>query len=326
MGEIKINDQKPTSGVNMGESYEFSDTFRKKFKIFWRRFKKNKLAVFGLAVLICLYSAAILAPWITPYTPEGTVDDVMYTDKAPTFKSYQDMDINGEDVTLKPNIWGRDELGRDVFTRCVYAGRISLTVGFVAVAIYITIGTIWGAIAGYFGGIVDTIMMRIVDAIMAIPTMVLLITVLAIFKPNIYNVMIVIGLTGWTGIARFVRAEFLSLKKRDFTEAARSIGAKNFRIIFRHILPNAVAPIIVAATMGIAGAILTESSLSYFGLGVQPPTASWGNMLSNAQELSTMIDAPWKAFYPGMLIFVTVLSFNFFGDGLRDALDPKLKQ
>ena len=326
MGEIKLNNEKSKKAINMAESYEFSDTFSKKMKIFWKRFKKNKLAVIGLVVLTFLYSAAILAPWITPYTPEGTVDDIMYTDKAPSFKSYEDIDLNGEPITLKPNIWGRDELGRDVFTRCVYAGRISLTVGFVSVAIYITIGTIWGSIAGFFGGWVDIIMMRIVDAIAAIPIMVLLITVLAIFKPNIYNVMIVIGLTGWTGIARFVRAEFLSLKRRDFTEAAKSIGAKNFRIIFRHILPNAVAPIIVSATMGIAGAILTESSLSFFGLGVQPPTASWGNMLNNAQELSTMVDAPWKAFYPGILIFITVLSFNFFGDGLRDALDPKLKQ
>lgn len=326
MGEVKINNTKPQGDTNMAESYEFSDTFRKRFKVFWRRFKKNKLAVAGLIVLILLYASAICAPLLAPYTPEGTVDDILYVDKAPTFKSYQAEDMNGNTVTLKPNYFGRDELGRDVFTRCLYAGRISLTVGFVAVGIYITIGTIWGAVTGYFGGWVDVIMMRIVDAIMAIPVMILLITVLAIFKPNIYTVMIVIGLTGWTGIARYVRAEFLSLKKRDFTEAARSIGAKDIRIIFRHILPNALSPIIVAATMGIAGAILTESALSFFGLGVQPPTASWGNMLTNAQELNTMLSAPWKAVYPGMLIFLTVLSFNFFGDGLRDALDPKLKQ
>lgn len=312
--------------VNIAESFEYSDTFSKKLKIFWRRYKKHKLAVFGLIVLIILYACAIFAPLLAPYDPNGTPDDLLFTDKAPTFKPYTDFNINGEEVVFKPNYFGRDELGRDVFSRCLYAGRISLTVGFVSVGIYVLIGIIWGAIAGYYGGIVDSIMMRIVDAIMSIPTMMLLITILAVFKPNLYNVMIVIGLTGWTGVARYVRAEFLSLKKRDFVEAAKCIGCTNARIIFKHILPNAMAPVIVAATMGIAGAILTESTLSFFGLGVQPPTASWGNMLTNAQELNTMLQSPWKAFYPGFLIFITVLSFNFVGDGLRDALDPKLKQ
>lgn len=319
-------DNKLIQEDNLAESFEYSDTFSKKFKIFWKRFKKNKFAVLGLLILIILYSLALFAPVFSPYNPEGGPDDILFIDMAPSFKSYRDINMEGEEVTYRPNLFGRDELGRDVFSRCLYAGRISLTIGFVSVSIYIIIGTIWGAIAGYYGGWIDNIMMRIVDAIMSIPTMMLLITVMAIFKPSLYNVMIVIGLTGWTGIARYVRAEFLSLKKRDFIEAARCIGAKNSRIIFKHILPNSVAPIIVAATMGIAGAILTESGLSYFGLGVQPPTASWGNMLTNAQELSTMVDSPWKAFYPGMLIFITVLSFNFVGDGLRDALDPRLKQ
>lgn len=308
------------------ESFDYSDTFGAKMKIFWKRLKRNKFAVIGLVVLTLLYLSAIFAPLLTPYTPEGEEADILMTDYPPTFTSYKDMDWEGNEKVYPPNYFGRDELGRDVFARTLYAGRISLTVGFVSVSIYITIGTIWGAIAGYYGGWVDNIMMRIVDAIMSMPTLLLLITVMALFTPSIFNVMIVIGVTGWTGIARYVRAEFLSLKKRDFTEAARCIGAKNSRIIFRHILPNAVAPIIVAATMGIAGAILTESTLSFLGLGVQPPTASWGNMLNNAQELSTMLSAPWKAFYPGMMIFITVLSFNFFGDGLRDALDPRLKQ
>lgn len=308
------------------ESFDYSDTFSAKMKIFWKRLKRNKFAVVGLVVLTILYLSAIFAPFLTPYAPEGEEADILMTDYPPTFSSYTDMDWEGNEKTYPPNFFGRDELGRDVFTRTLYAGRISLTVGFVSVSIYITIGTIWGAIAGYYGGWVDNVMMRIVDAIMSMPTLLLLITVMALFTPSIFNVMIVIGVTGWTGIARYVRAEFLSLKKRDFTEAARCIGAKNSRIIFRHILPNAVAPIIVAATMGIAGAILTESTLSFLGLGVQPPTASWGNMLNNAQELSTMLSAPWKAFYPGMMIFITVLSFNFFGDGLRDALDPRLKQ
>jgi peptide/nickel transport system permease protein len=280
----------------------------------------------GVVILIILYILAIFAPLIAPYNPDGSIDDLLFVDKAPTFKPWKEFNMEGQEVIYPPNIMGRDEIGRDVFSRVLYAGRVSLSVGFVAVSIYITIGTIWGGVAGYYGKWVDSIMMRIVDAIMSIPTFILLITVMAVFKPSLYNVMIVIGLTGWTGIARYVRAEFLSLKKRDFVEAARCIGAKNKRIIFKHILPNAMAPIIVSATMGIAGAILTESSLSYYGLGVMPPTPSWGNMLTNAQELSTMIDAPWKAFYPGMFIFITVLSFNFVGDGLRDALDPRLKQ
>lgn len=326
MAEMKLNNKNEINDVLLAESAEYSDTFKKKFKVFWRRFRKNKLAVLGLFVLILLYLSAIFAPILAPYSPEGTVDDIMLVDRAPSFKPYEDINMAGETITFKPNYFGRDELGRDVLSRCLYAGRISLTVGFVSVAISISIGTIWGCIAGYYGGIVDSIMMRIVDAIMAIPTFILLVTVMAMFRPSIWSVMVVIGLTSWTGIARFIRAEFLSLMKRDFAEAARCVGAKDVRIIFRHILPNAMGPIIVAATMGVAGAILTESGLSFFGLGVQPPTASWGNMLMNSQDLNTMVNTPWKAFYPGMLIFITVLSFNFLGDGLRDALDPKLKQ
>lgn len=234
-------------------------------------------------------------------------------------------DEEGEPMVFFPNIMGRDELGRDVFSRVLYAGRISLFIGFVSVGISILIGVVWGCVAGYYGGVVDNIMMRIVDAIMSIPTFLLLVTVMSLGRPSIIKVMVVLGLTGWTGIARFVRAEFLSLMRRDFVEAAKCIGAKDKRIIFRHVLPNAMGPIIVAATMGVAGAILAESGLSFFGLGVQPPAASWGNMLTNAQELNTMINASWKALYPGLMIFITVLSYNFMGDGLRDALDPRLK-
>ena len=326
MAELKINNKNEINDVLAAENAEYSDTLGKKLKIIWRRLKKNKMAVLSLIVLIILYSSAIFAPLIAPYDPEGTADDILQVDRAPSFRSYEDYTMEGELVKFRPNLFGRDELGRDVFSRCLYAGRISLSVGFVSVGISVIIGTIWGCIAGYYGGIIDNIMMRIVDAIMAIPTFILLVTVMALFTPNIFNVMVVLGLTGWTGIARLVRAEFLSLMQRDFVEAAKCIGAKDKRIIFRHVLPNAVNPIIVSATMGIAGAILAESALSFFGLGVQPPTASWGNMLMNAQELNTMVNTPWKAFYPGMLIFITVLSFNFLGDGLRDALDPKLKQ
>lgn len=325
MAEIKLNNNLNNNN-NLAESAEYSDTAVKKLKIFWRRLRKNKFAVIGLFVLIFLYTISFLAPVIAPYPEEGTPDDILFIDREPSFTSYEDYNMNGELVKFKPNFFGRDELGRDVFSRCLYAGRVSLTIGFVSVGISILIGTVWGCIAGYYGGWIDNVMMRIVDAIMCIPTFLLLVTVMSLFRPNIFNVMVVLGITGWTGIARFVRAEFLSLMKRDYAEAAKAIGAKDGRIIFRHILPNAMAPIIVAATMGIAGAILAESGLSFFGLGVQPPFASWGNMLTNAQELNTMLLSPWKAFYPGILIFITVLSFNFFGDGLRDALDPRLKQ
>lgn len=323
MSNLQLNEIK--NEVDYAESYEYSDTFAKRAAAFWKKFRKNKLAVIGLVILLILYLSALVAPWVTTYKPEGTANDMFMVDRAPTFSSYQDYNAKGELETYQPNYFGRDEMGRDVFSRCLYAGRISLTVGFVAVGISVIVGTIWGCIAGYYGGVVDNIMMRIVDAIMAIPTFILLITIMSIFNGNIFTVMIVIGLTRWTGLARYVRAEFLSLMRRDYVESARSIGAKDFRIIFRHVLPNAMGPIIVSATMGVAGAILSESSLSFFGLGVQPPTPSWGNMLTNAQELNTMITAPWKAFYPGFFIFITVLSFNFFGDGLRDALDPKLK-
>ena len=325
MAEIKLNNNK-NEAINLAESAEYSDTLSKKFKIFWKRLRKNKFAVVGVFVLLIFYTLSFLAPVIAPYPEEGTPDDILYIDRAPSFQSYEDYNMAGELVMLKPNFFGRDELGRDVFSRCLYAGRVSLTIGFVSMGISILIGTIWGCIAGYYGGWVDNIMMRVVDAIMCIPTLLLLITVMSMIGGNIFTVMVVLGLTGWTGIARYVRAEFLSLMKRDYAEAAKSIGAKDARIIFKHILPNAMAPIIVAGTMGIASAILAESTLSFFGLGVQPPFASWGNMLTNAQELSTMLLAPWKAFYPGIMIFITVLSFNFFGDGLRDALDPRLKQ
>lgn len=325
MAEIKLNNNS-NAAVNLAESAEYSDTLSKKLKIFWRRLRKNKFAVIGVFILLVFYALSFLAPIIAPYPEEGTPDDILYIDMAPNFRSYEDLNMDGELIKFKPNFFGRDELGRDVFSRCLYAGRVSLTIGFVSVGISVFIGTIWGCIAGYYGGWVDNIMMRVVDAIMCIPTFLLLVTVMSIMGGSIFNVMIVLGLTSWTGIARYVRAEFLSLMRRDYAEAAKAIGAKDARIIFKHILPNAMAPIIVSATMGIASAILAESTLSFFGLGVQPPFASWGNMLTNAQELTTMLLSPWKAFYPGIMIFITVLSFNFFGDGLRDALDPRLKQ
>ena len=267
-----------------------------------KRFKKNKLAMFGLMVLSVMILVAIFAPLFSPYDPQDIVEDETLP---PTLK----------------HLFGTDDIGRDVFSRALYGARISLTVGLVAVSIAILIGTLLGSCAGFFGGLLDGFVMRFVDVMLSFPTIFLILAIQVMLTPNIYNVMIVIGLTSWMGVARLVRGEFLTLKERQFVEAAKAIGASNVRIIFRHILPNAIAPIIVAGTLGMAGAILTESALSFLGLGVQPPMPSWGNMLMDAQAY--MRDAPWMAVIPGLFILLTVLSLYFVGEGLRDAFNPK---
>jgi len=264
--------------------------------------KKNKLAVFGLSVLGLFVLLAIFAPLIAPYDPSDIV----------------------ENETLPPSLkhlFGTDDLGRDIFSRALFGARISLTVGLVAVIIAISIGTLFGAIAGYYGGLVDSAVMRFVDIMLAFPSIFLILAIQVMLTPNIYNVMIVIGLTSWMGVARLVRGEFLRIRELQYVEAARAIGASDLRIIFRHILPNATAPIIVAATLGMAGAILTESALSFLGLGVQPPMPSWGNMLMDSQAY--MRDAPWMAIIPGLLILITVLSLYFVGEGLREHLNVR---
>ncbi|MGB9612972.1 MAG: ABC transporter permease [Candidatus Margulisiibacteriota bacterium] len=259
--------------------------------------KKNKLAVFGLWVLALLILVAVFAPLLTSYHPDEIV-------------------ASG---TLPPS-WkhpfGTDDLGRDIFARAVYGARVSLTVGLVAVTIAVLIGTLLGAVSGYYGGVVDSTIMRFTDVMLSFPSIFLILAIQAMLTPNIYNVMIVIGLTSWMGVARLVRGEYLRIRKLSYVEAAAAIGCSNFRIIFRHILPNAQAPIIVATTLGMAGAILTESALSFLGMGVQPPMPSWGNMLMDAQAY--LFDAPWMAIIPGLLILITVLSLYFVGEGLRE--------
>ena len=274
-------------------------------KLFIRKFKKNKLAVLGAVVLLIIILSALLAQWIAPCNPGQTN---LANKLAPP----------GADHWL-----GTDRFGRDVFSRLLYGGRISLLVGFGSVAGALVIGTTIGAVAGYCGGIIDAILMRFVDIVISIPSIFLLITIVAIFQPGVEKLIFILAITSWTTTARIVRGEFLSLRTREFVLASKTIGTRPSKIIFSHILPNAMGPIIVTATLLIGTVILTEAALSYLGLGVQPPTPSWGNMLEDAQNFTVLLKAPWYPAFPGLMILITVLCFNFVGDGLRDALDPK---
>jgi peptide/nickel transport system permease protein len=274
------------------------------FGIIWKRFRKNKLAVAGLCVISLIALMAVCAPLISPYNP--TSIDVYNVLSAPSAS----------------HLLGTDELGRDVLTRMLWGSRISLTVGFVAVGIAISIGILIGSIAGFYGGRIDSLLMRFVDIMLCFPTFFLILAVIAVVEQSISTIMIVIGFTGWMDVSRLVRAEILTLKERDFVLASRAIGADDFRVIARHILPNALSPVFVSATFGIAGAILTESGLSFLGLGVVPPDPSWGNILTSGKDNITV--AWWLSVFPGLAILFTVLSYNLVGEGLRDALDPRL--
>lgn len=271
-----------------------------------RRFLRYRPALFGSAIVALLIVAALAAPWVAGQDPYFQNYDAL---KQPPSESH----------------WlGTDALGRDVWARLIFATRVSLSVGLVAVTIYTLIGTVLGAIAGYYGGQVDSIIMRLTDVVMCFPTLIIIITVVALIGPSLINIMTVIGLISWPSIARLVRAQFLSLREQEFALAARCVGVPNTRIIWRHLLPNCVGPITVAATFGIASAILTEASLSFLGLGVPPPEPSWGQMLTDAQKLSVLADMPWLWVPPGVMIALTVLCVNFVGDGLRDAFDPRM--
>ena len=264
---------------------------------------ENPLALSGLLIVSVLFLVAVLAPVISPYDPQAI--DTYHILEPPS----------------KAHLFGTDSLGRDCLSRLIYGARISLLVGFVAVGIATLVGTVLGAVAGFYGRWIDTLVMRFVDIMLCFPAIFLIMAVIAFLEPSIWNIMTVIGLTGWMGVARLVRAEFLSLRKRDFVLAARISGASDFRIIFSEILPNAIAPILVSATLGVGGAILTESALSFLGIGVQPPTPSWGNMLTEGKD--NLEIAWWLSLYPGLAILVTVLGYNLLGEGLRDLLDPR---
>ncbi|RXJ01108.1 ABC transporter permease [Anaerobacillus alkaliphilus] len=270
------------------------------------KFLQNKLAVFGLVLLVFIVGSALLAPWIAPHDPD-----------------FQNL----RNRLAQPSaefLLGTDHLGRDIFSRLLFGGRVSLFVGFVSMVGAVTIGTTVGAVAGYFGGLVDAFLMRLVDVIISFPNIFLLITLVAVLEPSIDKLIIVFALLSWTGTARLVRGEFLTLKKREFVLAARTIGMSNTRIIFGQILPSAFGPVIVAATLAVGSFILAESALSFLGLGVQPPTSTWGNMLTYSQSVTIFRTAWWYPTFPGVMILLTVLSFNFVGDGLRDALDPRV--
>ena len=274
-------------------------------KIVFRQYRRNKLAVVGAVVILILSLLAIFSPIFARFDPN---------------------EINLNEIYQPPSLkhpFGTDMNGRDVFARVLYGARISMSVGFISSGLAGLIGVLIGALAGFFGGKVDNILMRLVDLILCIPSFFLLLMVIAMLEPNIYNVMIVIALTSWPGLARMVRAEVLSIRERDFVQAAIALGISRWRIIWRHIVPNVMAPVFVAITLGVASAILVESGLSFLGLGVQPPTPSWGNIL--AQGRSVMQFAWWMTVFPGLAIFITVLCYNLIGEGLRDALDPRLR-
>jgi peptide/nickel transport system permease protein len=278
---------------------------RSQRRMIWMRFKRHRVAVAAAIIMIVVMVLVFAAPWIVRYKFDQL--DMRHIREAPSFV----------------HILGTDDLGRDLFTRILYGGRISLTIGIFSALVGTILGTLMGAMAAYYGGMADNIIMRITDVAFSIPSLPLLIILSSYAKSAIPAMVVIIGLLSWMPTARVVRGTVLSLKATDFTLAARTLGARSDRIILRHILPNAMAPIIVAATLGVGGAIITESSLSFLGLGVQPPTPSWGNMLQDAQ--STMATKPWLTIFPGMAILITVLCVNFLGDGLRDALDPTLR-
>ncbi|MDD4791765.1 MAG: ABC transporter permease [Firmicutes bacterium] len=272
----------------------------------WRRLKQNRGAMIGLWTIVAIIAIAIFGPMVSPY-------------------SYSDQNLEEQNQFCSSKHWlGTDDLGRDLLTRIMYGARISLTVGFLASLINLTVGVIYGGISGFYGGTTDNIMMRIVEVLNAIPMLLYVILLMVILEPGLQNILIALGLVYWLGMARIVRGQVLSLKEQDFVLAARTIGASNWQIITKHLIPNAMGPIIVTATLNIPSAIFTEAFLSFIGLGVNAPMASWGVLASDA--LQSFRSYPWQLFFPAIAISITMFAFNFLGDGLRDALDPKQRK
>lgn len=307
-------------------------------RIAWRVFLRNRVAVAGMAT-VALFFAVALGGLVLTKGDDPILDprEVRLPDKLKPPLSAPDGDALRPELHPRLGVYllGTDELGRDVFARMLEGSFVSLAVGFVAVGIAVAIGVVLGGVAGYYGrmpiGIgrlrlmtVDTLITGLIDVMLSFPSFFLILTVVAVLRPSIWNIMIVIGLTSWVGTARFVRAEILSLREQEFVQAAAALGAPGPRVVLRHLIPNSMAPVLVSATLGIAGAILTESGLSFLGFGVPPPDATWGNILADGKRY--LFDAPWLTFIPGTAIFLLVLAFNLFGEGLREALNPKLRQ
>jgi peptide/nickel transport system permease protein len=271
-----------------------------------RRFKENKLAVVSVYMIVLLYVVALLTPLLAPYDP-AAIDNVLET---------RYMSPSGA------HLFGTDEFGRDMFSRALYGARVSLSVGFLAMLISKGLGTFYGAVAAYFGGIVDAILMRFVDVIIAFPTFYLMLMLVGVFEANILLIILILGFTSWPGTARYIRGEILSLKEQEFAESARAIGLPPRLIIIRHLVPSALSPVLVSAALSVAGMIGAEAGLSFLGLGIRPPTPSWGNMVSGGQD--ALLVAWWVAFFPGALLALTLISFSLLADGIRDALDPKV--
>jgi peptide/nickel transport system permease protein len=277
------------------------------WRIARRHFRRNRLAVAGLWTVVALYLVALLAPLLAPYDPIAQIDIARTTYLPPSLA----------------HPLGTDRFGRDVLSRIIYGARVSLAIGFIATAISITLGTLLGAFAGYLAGKADAAVMRFTDLVLAFPRLVLLILIVALFEPSMLVIILVLGLTQWPGTTRIVRGDVLSLREREFIQAARALGMGRRRIILRHLIPNVLAPVIVTATLGIGNTIVLEAGLAFLGLGVPPPTPTWGDMVASGRDV--MINAWWVATFPGLIIVLVVLAFNLVGDGLRDALDPRLR-
>lgn len=298
------NESMSVASVDMPSGAGKETAGRSEFRQAWQRFRANRMSLVGLVLIILLVLIAIFAPLIAPYDP---IEDI--------FRGVRGVGPSWE------HPFGYDHLGRDLLSRIIFGSRVALLVGLVATGISVLVGIVIGAVAGYFGGWVDTLLSRLIDTLMAFPIIALLVVLAAVLGPSLVTTIVVIGFTGWARFARVVRADVMSLKQQDFITAARAVGVRDWRIIWRHLLPNVMGPVIVLASLGIGGIIILESALSFLGLGVRPPNPSWGGTLADGRAF--ILRYPHIAFFPGLMIVITVLAFNFLGDGLRDAFDPR---
>lgn len=303
--QAAVEESAPQSSGPVGDDQSVYEAGRTQWQMFWRRFKRHKLALASAVILLVFYAIALIGPYLSPY-------------------EYDKITYSGAEKPSWSHPLGTDELGRDELTRLVHGGRVSLMVGLVVAVLSAGIGTAIGMVSGFYGGAVDNVLMRFTDMVLALPLLPLLMVAGLVMAdlgfPSVWAIVIILGVLSWMAVARLVRSSFLALREKEFVEAARAMGASDWRIITQHLLPNSIAPIVVNTTLVVGSSIIVESVLSFLGFGIQPPTPSWGNMLTDAK--STMTLYPWLMWAPGVAIVLTVLSVNFLGDGLRDALDP----